>query len=239
MTDLSLTVVIPAYNEAGRILPTLEGILAFGERWPRSFEVLVVDDGSTDGTADLVQQAFGSRVVVVRRPACGGKGRALRDGVAAATADWVLFVDADHAIRIEQIESFLPHTERYPVIIGSKREPGARAGIPALRRVAGWVGQVLIQVLAVGGFSDTQCGFKLLRRDVADALFAQQRITGFGYDFELLFLARRFGYEVLELPVECQDLGGGSVRIRSYLHTLSELGRFLVYRCACRYPSRP
>ena len=236
MSGVSLAIVIPAYNEAGRILPTLESILAYGREWQGQFDVLVVDDGSTDGTAELVQQSFGSDVELVRRADRGGKGRALRDGVAAATADWVLFVDADHAIRIEQVEGFLPHTERYQVIIGSKREPGARAGIPVLRSLAGWVGQLLIQLFAVRGFSDTQCGFKLLRRDVAMALFAHQRITGFGYDFELLFLAHRLGYEVLELPVVCQDLGRGTVRVGSYFHTLVELLRFCGLRCARRYP---
>ena len=237
MKGISLAVVIPAHNEASRIAPTLDSIIAFGREWEAPFEVVVVDDGSTDGTAALVRERFGSSVGLVERSARGGKGRALRDGVAAATADWVVFVDADHAIRIEQVESFMPHTERYPVIIGSKREPGARAGIPVLRRLAGGVGQALIQLFAVGGFSDTQCGFKLLRRDVAQELFEHQRITAFGYDFELLYLAQRFGYEVLELPVECEDLGGGSVRVSSYLLTLLELARFFALRLLGRYPS--
>jgi len=231
-----LTVLVPAYNEAQRIESTLERILAFlPGRFARS-EVLVVDDGSNDGTADLVDARFGERVRLVRRARRGGKGAAVRTGVESAACAWTLFVDADLSIPIEEVLELAPHAGAASVVIGSKRAPGSHVDYPRLRHLLGGVGQLLVSLFVVSGFHDTQCGFKLYRTDVARELFRHARIDGFGFDFELLFLARRLGHTVREVPVRCAHRIGGSVRPATYLRVLLEVARLDLYRLRGLYP---
>ena len=231
-----ITLVVPAYNEAQRIGPSLDKILAFLPAHFATSEVLLVDDGSTDGTGDLVQQRFGDRVRVLRQPRRRGKGAAVRAGILAAKMPWVLFVDADLSIPIEETLSLCAHTDRAPIVIGSKRAPGSEIDYPLTRRFLGGIGQSMISLLVVSGFRDTQCGIKLYRTDVAQQLFALSRIDGFGFDFEVLFLARRLGWDVVEVPIHCQHMIGGTVRLRTYLRVLSEVARVTSYRLRGLYP---
>ncbi len=236
MPRRELTILFPAYNEAQRIVGTLETTLAWARTQLESFEVLVVDDGSTDGTADLVQARFGSEVRLLRRARRGGKGAAIKSGVESASRPWILFSDADLSIPIEEFEKLWSAAESAPIVIGSKRAPGGRLEYPALRRFLGGIGQQLISLCVVSGFHDTQCGFKLYRTDVARELFGQQRIAGFGFDFELLMLARRLGHAVREVPIHCEHKLGGSVRLRTYLTVLLEIGRIRWNLLLGRYP---
>jgi dolichyl-phosphate beta-glucosyltransferase len=233
-----ITILVPAYNEAQRIESTLQKILAYAPDHFEHSEVLVVDDGSSDGTADLIEARFGDRVRVVRRPQRGGKGAAIRDGVMAAQGKWILFADADFSIPIEEIEKLSSYGERSPIVIGSKRAPGSEIEYPAVRHFLGGIGQMLISVFVVSGFADTQCGFKLYRADVAKELFGYQRIDGFGFDFEVLFLARRMGHAVSEVPVRCAHKIGGTVRMKTYLGVLREVAIVWWNRLLGRYPQR-
>jgi dolichyl-phosphate beta-glucosyltransferase len=233
-----VTILVPAYNEARRIEGTLDKILAYLPGRFEKSEVLVVDDGSDDGTADLVEQRYRGRVRVVRRPKRGGKGAAIRSGVEAASGAWILFVDADLSIPIEEIEKLSKHGDKAAVVIGSKRAPGSEIEYPAVRHFLGGIGQTLISVFVVSGFDDTQCGFKLYRADVAKELFRYQRIDGFGFDFEVLFLARRMGYAVSEVPVRCAHKIGGTVRFKTYLAVLKEVAIVWWNRLLGRYPKR-
>lgn len=236
MPRRELTILIPAYNEARRIAATLEKVLDYAERDLDLFEVLVVDDGSEDGTSDLVRERFGDRVRVVRREIRGGKGAAIRTGVEAAARPWILFSDADFSIPIQEFENLWKEAERAPIVIGSKHAPGGHVEYPPLRRFLGSIGQRLIALFVVSGFHDTQCGFKLYRTDTARELFRYQRIDGFGFDFEVLFLARRFGYPVREVPIRCEHKIGGTVRLSTYLSVLLEILR-LRWNVLCgRYP---
>ncbi len=236
MPRRELTLLFPAYNEARRIVGTLETTLAWARARLDGYEVLVVDDGSTDGTADLVQARFGSEVRLLRRARRGGKGAAIRSGVEAASRPWILFSDADLSIPIEEFEKLWPEVEAAPIVIGSKRAPGGRLEYPALRRFFGGVGQQLIALFVVSGFHDTQCGFKLYRVDVVRELVRHQRIDGFGFDFELLLLARRLGHAVREVPIHCEHKLGGSVSLRTYLSVLGEIGRIRWNLLLGRYP---
>jgi dolichyl-phosphate beta-glucosyltransferase len=231
-----LTILFPAYNESRRIVSTLESALAWARARLDAYEVLVVDDGSTDGMAELVRKRFGDEVRLVRREQRGGKGAAIKSGVEAARRPWILFSDADLSIPIEEFEKLWKEADAAPIVIGSKRAPGGHLRYPALRRFLGGIGQQLIALCVVSGFHDTQCGFKLYRTDVAQELFRHQRIQGFGFDFELLMLARRLGHEVREVPIHCEHKIGGSVRLRTYLTVLGEVGRIRWNLLRGRYP---
>ncbi len=231
-----LTVVIPAHNEAGRLPATLRRIDAYLAARPEPHEIVVVDDGSADGTADAARALELDAVRVVVRDARGGKGAAVRTGVESASFGWVLVVDADGSIPIDQLERLERETAAHPIVIGSKWAPGAEASYPWKRRLLSAVARGLVGLFVVGGFRDTQCGFKLFRAAVARDLFAHQRLTGYGYDFEVLFLARRFGHAVAEVPIRCEHRAGGKVQLASYWRTLLELGTVAWGRALGRYP---
>jgi dolichyl-phosphate beta-glucosyltransferase len=161
----------------------------------------------------------------VQRPRRGGKGAAIRRGVELAGRPWILVSDADLSIPLEEFEKLWRESEAAPIVIGSKRAPGSHLEYPPLRRFFGSLGQQLISLCVVSGFHDTQCGFKLYRTDVAQVLFRHQLIDGFGFDFEVLMLARRLGHAVREVPIQCAHKIGGSVHLLTYLSVLSEIVR--------------
>jgi dolichyl-phosphate beta-glucosyltransferase len=211
----ALSVVVPAYNEQLRLPDTLGRILAYLARQPYQSEVIVADDGSSDGTAALVER-LAERHGNLRLLSLDhrGKGFAVRAGALAAHGEAVLLCDADLAVPIEEwdrLRAFL--TEGYDVAIGSREGLGARReGEPWYRHVMGRVFNLIVRAVAVGGIQDTQCGFKALRREVAFDLFNRVRIYGDGapmvqgaavtaFDVELLYLARRRGYRIAEVPV--------------------------------------
>jgi dolichyl-phosphate beta-glucosyltransferase len=233
-----LTVLLPAYNEARRIEGTLDKVLAWLPSRVERYEVLVVDDGSSDGTAEVVERRYGSRVRVVKRSRRGGKGAAIKSGVMAAKGEWILFSDADFSIPIDELEKLAARTAEAPIVIGSKRAPGSDLEYPKLRNLLGQAGNLLVSTCVVSGFHDTQCGFKLYRADVARELFAHQRLEGFGFDFEVLMLARRMGHAVVEVPIRCAHKIGGSVRLSTYLAVLREVGMVLANKLLGRYPRR-
>ena len=239
MPRRELTILIPAYNESRRIAGTLEKVLGYARTRLDAYELLVVDDGSSDGTSELVRERFGDAVRVVRRDVRGGKGAAIRTGVEAATRPWILFSDADFSIPIEEFEKLWKESERAPIVIGSKHAPGGHVEYPPLRRFLGSIGQRLIALFVVSGFHDTQCGFKLYRTDAAREIFRLQRIPGFGFDFEVLFLARRLGHDVREVPIRCEHKIGGTVRLSTYLSVLGEIARLRWNLICGRYPRRP
>lgn len=232
-----LTVVVPAYNEARRIGATVRRLADELPKYTQGFELLVVDDGSTDGTCEVAERESGGEARVLRRPERGGKGAAVRTGVLAARGQWILMTDADLSIPLEELARLVEHVDRAPIVIGSKRAPGNAIEYPFLRRVFGGLGQSLISLAVVRGFHDTQCGFKLYRADVARELFAASRIDGFGFDFEVLFLAKRLGYAVEEVPVRIEHQLGSSVRVSSYVNVLLEVLRVNANRVRGLYPA--
>jgi dolichyl-phosphate beta-glucosyltransferase len=206
-----LSIVIPAYNEARRLPESLASIDAYLAQQPFACEVLVVDDGSDDGTADVAAARPG--VVVLRRDH-RGKGFAVRAGALAARGAYVLLCDADLAVPITEWPKLEARLQAgFDVVIGSREGAGAtREGEPWYRHVMGRVFNLIIASVALRGISDTQCGFKAMPRRVAHELFRQVRIYGddapvlrgaavTAYDVELLFLARKGGYSIAEVPV--------------------------------------
>lgn len=206
-----LSIVIPAYNEERRLPATLAAIKAFLVNEPYTAEVIVVDDGSEDRTAEVAEAAGATVLRCEHR----GKGFAVRAGALAARGDIILLCDADLATPIEEWPRLRAAIERgYPIAIGSREGIGAsREGEPWYRHVMGRVFNWIIRLVALRGINDTQCGFKALRRAVARDLFQRVRIYGddapivrgaavTAYDVELLFLAQRRGYAICEIPVK-------------------------------------
>lgn len=231
-----VTVIVPAFDEAHRIEPTLTRILAFLNRETDAFEVIVVDDGSSDATADLVRNRFDGRVRLASHEHRRGKGAAVRTGVGLATQPWLLYVDADLAVDVTELAALDRHAAQADVVLGSKRVEGSDVHRSGLRRAAGKMGSVLISTFAVRGFRDTQCGFKLLRTEAAREIFRHQRIDGFGFDFEVLLIARRLGLRLVEVPVRGHDPGRGSISPASYAGVLRDLGAVTWNRLAGYYP---
>jgi dolichyl-phosphate beta-glucosyltransferase len=204
--DVEITIVIPAYNEQVRIGLTLVRTLEYLQaRHPR-FELLVVDDGSRDGTIQVVEEiaARDPRVRTLRQPQNRGKGAAVRRGVLEARGRHILFMDADLATPVEELDTLFVWTNRgYEVVIGSRGLPDSdiRERQPRARELMGRVFNLLVRSVLLGGFKDTQCGFKLFERSAARDLFSRQKLDGFAFDVEVLLLAKERGYRIAEVPV--------------------------------------
>ncbi|MGW2260199.1 glycosyltransferase [Streptomyces sp. NPDC001780] len=241
LVPLDLTVVVPAYNEEHRLRPTLDAVRAYlcadPARWG-DWELIVVDDGSTDGTAGVAAEAAAEepRIRVVASDANHGKGHALRQGVLASRGRRVLVTDADLATPIDELD---PLDKRLTAdgggaVIGSRAHPDARIEVRqlALREWLGRLGNRLIQRVAVAGVSDTQCGFKLFDGAQARAAFAESRLDGWGIDVEILRYFRGAGWPVTEVPVRWSHQPGSKVRPLDYVRVLVELVRLRAGRAA-------
>jgi glycosyltransferase involved in cell wall biosynthesis len=200
-----LSIVIPAHNEERRLPRTLEQVFAFLEGQPYFAEVLVVENGSTDGTLRIAQD-FASHHPQLRviHSDDRGKGLAVRTGMLAATGDFRFMCDADLSMPIEEVERFLPPAQTgLDVAIGSREVEGARRyNEPTHRHWGGRLINLLIRILILPSLQDTQCGFKCFRAAVAQDLFQQQTLNGWSFDIELLYIAYRRGYRVVEVPVD-------------------------------------
>jgi len=212
---IDLSIVAPAYQEERRIGPSLERLTSWARERAATTEIVVVDDGSSDGTAALVAGYAAHGVRLVRLAVNRGKGAALRAGVAASGGARVLLTDVDLSTPITEVDRLMPHLENADVVMGSRALSESRITRrqPIWREIAGKTFNAAIRVLGVRGFRDTQCGFKLLRGEVARELFAAMTIDRYAYDVELVWLARRRGYRVVEVGVEWRDEGGSRVRV--------------------------
>lgn len=226
-----LSLLIPVYNERLRIVSTLETAIDYLERSEIDYELIVVSDGSTDGTDELVSQFATThpRVRLLAYHPNRGKGYAVRTGTAAARGAYVMFIDADLTMPITIVGQFLDALQDgYDIVIASRRHPESSivAPPPWKRRVMGHVFAWLVRMLLVDKFPDTQCGGKAYRADVARRLFARQRIDHFSFDAEVIFLALREGYRIKEMPVTLRYVPTSSIRpVRDSLLMLRDLLR--------------
>ncbi|MDA8173028.1 MAG: glycosyltransferase family 2 protein [Nitrospiraceae bacterium] len=220
MENKSISVVIPAYNEEKRLLPTLEKVHAYLSGNYHDFELLVVDDGSADATVRVAGEFAANHdgVRILRNERNMGKGAAIRRGVLASGGEMVLISDADLSTPIEELEKFMPYLEEgYHIVIGSRAMPGADIRIrqPLHREVMGRVFNMFVQGLLVSGVKDTQCGFKLFKGPEAKMLFSRGIINGFSFDAEILFLAQKSGLRIKETPVIWLNSAASTVRVAS------------------------
>ncbi len=212
-----LSVVIPVYNEEQRLSVNLSMVLAYLKSLADPFELIVVDDGSNDRTAALVeaQLQVEPRARLIRYTPNRGKGHAVRTGVLISRGERVIFLDADLSTPLEEIPRALELLEGADLVIGSRALPESQIVVrPALYRRAAAAIFDLVKHLLVGlwDISDTQCGFKAYRGEAARALFRRSQVDRFMFDVEILFLARRAGLKIVEMPVRWADVPGSKVR---------------------------
>jgi dolichyl-phosphate beta-glucosyltransferase len=213
-----LSVVIPAYNEAFRIPSALRQIVEYLEGRGKTYEVLVVDDGSTDDTAERVKQVCreASAVRLLRHSTNHGKGFAVRAGMLQASGEYLLFTDADLSSPMTEADRLIePLQKGYDVVVGSRalKPEWVSPRQPWWRERSGQIFNLFVRSLVSLDIRDTQCGFKAFRREAAQAVFSCQTIPGFGFDVEILYLARKFGYRVLEVPVHWANDARTKVRL--------------------------
>jgi dolichol-phosphate mannosyltransferase len=210
-----VSIIIPAFNEEGRIIATLEDVVRYLADRPHTWEVVVVDDGSSDDTPALVGNWISEhRGVRMESIPHTGKGGAVRHGMLAATGEYRFLCDADLAMPIDRLAAFLGRMGAgYDIVIGSRQVAGARRfHEPATRHMMGRLFNWSVRLLAVGGFLDTQCGFKCFTEAAAEELFSLQKTEGFGFDVEILYLATKRGMRVLEMPIDWYHQEASKVR---------------------------
>lgn len=215
MAQPFLSVIVPAYNEESRILAGLDILARYLRGRGYTWELVVVDDGSTDRTAEIASQwassVEGARLLSIPHR---GKGSAIRHGMLNATGQYRMMCDADTAMPVEYLDSFIRHMEEgFDIVIGSRQIEGARRfGESPLRHFLGRLFNKAVHALAVRDFQDTQCGYKCFRGDVAEKLFRMQRTDGWGFDVEVLYLAVKNRLRVLEMPIDWYHRKDSKVR---------------------------
>lgn len=209
----SISIIIPAFNEEKRLPSTLATVKDYlaASFWEFS-EIVVVDDGSRDRTVEVAEAAG---VRIIRNPANRGKGYSIRHGMLEAEGEWALFSDADLSTPIVELETLWSAVQRDGVTcaIGSRALAGSRIGVhqSIFRESMGRVFNLLMRLETGLTFRDTQCGFKLFEVSSAREIFGRQRLDGFGFDVEVLFIANRLGYRAVEVPIGWNDVAGSKV----------------------------
>jgi dolichyl-phosphate beta-glucosyltransferase len=232
MSHPSLAVVVPAFNEAQRLADTLSALLAYLKAHRPQSELIVVDDGSTDGTAQVAEEVFARKpevsARVLRFENNRGKGHAVRAGLLAALAPIAVFSDADLSTPILELPKIVEPIETgdYDVVFGSRALNRKLIGKrqPWWREQGGQIFNAIVRLTTGLPFSDTQCGFKAFRMQAARPIIEQARTDGFGFDVELLYLARKAGLRLLERPVRWDHNEGSKVHIiRDSLRMFAEI----------------
>lgn len=226
---LFLSIIIPAHNEAHRLPTTLARVMEFLDTQSYSAEVLVVENASQDQTAEIAAQ-YAQRYPEIRllKEDRAGKGLAVRRGMLEAEGQFQFICDADLSMPIEEISKFIPpQLNEFDIAIASREIPGSkRYNEPFYRHFIGRVFNFLVRSLTIPGLQDTQCGFKCFRGQAAEALFPLQTIDGWTFDVEILFLAQRRGYKIVEVPIQWYYIAGSRVHlVRDSVNMLLDLFR--------------
>ena len=216
MENPFISVVIPAFNEQDRIGDTVTGIMAYLDQKQFTWEILVIDDGSNDKTYQVIDEiSSGTEASVnVLSIQHGGKGWAVKNGMLAARGEYRFMADADMAMPVGQLDRFLKFIEKgYDIVIGSRQMAGSRRfSEPRSRHIMGRIFNWIVQIFAIKGFQDTQCGFKCFNAKTAEILFGLLHTKGFGFDVELLYLANKLNLSVLEMPIDWYHQKSSKVR---------------------------
>jgi dolichyl-phosphate beta-glucosyltransferase len=243
LTSVFLSIVIPAHNEETRLPRTLGQVFAYLEKQTYTCEVIVVENGSKDRTFEIASEfAQGHPALRVLHEQEPGKGNAVRRGMLEAIGEYRFICDADLSMPIEEIIKFLPpQLVDFDIAIGSREAPGAvRYHEPSYRHWGGRLINYIIQLLILPGLNDTQCGFKCFRAPIAQKLFEQQTLPGWSFDIELLYLARRSGYRLVEVPIQWYYGAESKVNaVRDALRMIGDIFRIRSNAMHNRYDFKP
>lgn len=229
--EIYLSVIIPAYNEEQRIGATLLAIDKYLSAQKYSYEIIVVSDGSTDKTVDVAQKykQLVKNLEVIDNLENKGKGGVVRQGMLSASGKYRVFMDADNSTSLDHLEKMLPLLQsEYHIVIGTRDPKDAKGSSQAVpqpfrRRLIGNVGNLLIQLVAVPGIWDTQCGFKGFSAEAVRDIFPRLKINRWGFDIEILAIAKRLGYKIGIIPIYWQNDPRSHVSFFGYLNTFREL----------------
>ena len=216
---MKLSIVVPVYNEERRISSNLSEIISYMNKKRLNHEIIIVNDGSTDNTLGILHK-FNKKVKIISYEQNKGKGYAVKTGVLAAKGDRIFMCDADLAMPIAELDKFLK--EKEDIVIGSRSLKGSEVKTTLFKKIMGRIGNLLISALIIRGIKDTQCGFKLFDKK-CKRIFEKQTINRWGFDFEILFLARKFHYKIKEIPIKWTNMVGSKVELTDYPKTLFEL----------------
>ncbi len=218
MSTPFLSLILPAHNEAKRLPQSLKQVHEFVKQQPYECEVLVIENASTDDTANIAEdfQAGFPQLKLIRLEQ-GGKGNAIRAGMLAAQGEYRFMADVDFSMPVDQINSFLPpNLLQAQVAIASREQPGSkRIDEPFYRHLIGRVFNLLVRLLVLPGLQDTQCGFKCFSAEAAEQIFPKQTLEGWSFDVEVLAIARELGYKVVEVPITWTYQAGSRMSILS------------------------
>ncbi|RPJ28153.1 MAG: glycosyltransferase family 2 protein [Chloroflexi bacterium] len=220
--------IIPAHNEQNRLPGTLKQIFHFLEQQTFSSEVIVVENESTDGTFEVAQQFVKQHANLHVLQSKKGKGAAVQHGMLSAKGEYRFMCDADLSMPVDEIVKFIPpKLQDFDIAIASREAKGAvRYNEPSYRHWGGRGINFIIQTLILPGLNDTQCGFKCFRADVAEDVFKRQTLQGWSFDIELLYIARRHGYRILEIPIHWYHFSDSKVSaLRDALRMIQDIFR--------------
>ncbi len=214
MNEISL--IIPVYNEEKRIKLTLSNCISYFKNKKINYEIIIVDDGSTDKTR-LIVKDFSNKnknIKLTKQRNNKGKGYSVKEDMLLARGDYLLFSDADLSTPIREVEKFIKVIKSgYDIVIASRNMKGSIIPIkqPFFRSFLGTIFPFIVSLLILPGYKDTQCGFKLFKKNVAKKIFNKQKINGFGFDVEILFIAKKHNYKTKELPVTWSNALGSKI----------------------------
>jgi len=226
--NIFISVIIPAYNEEKRIENTLLDVKEYFLNNDLNYEVIIVNDGSNDNTKNIVSeyQKKMPKLKIIDLKKNSGKGYAVKKGMQEAKGEYKLFMDADNSVKINNLDVFLADAKKgYDLVIASIKMKGSEIKEENIwyRKLLGDVSKYIIRLIAVPGVYDTQRGFKLFSKKAVDNIFPQQTIKRWGFDVELIVIAKLQGFKIKEVPVEWKNPKGSKVTFFSYLNTLFDL----------------
>lgn len=230
METISLSIIIPAYNEEKRIGVTLRKIKAYIDRHPRTVEVIVVINNTTDNTKTVAEEMRRDMHYLryidlgMINSKSGSKGYAIAEGIKDAKGEHVLYMDADSATEISELDRFWHYfTEGYEVVFGSRYIKGAEIKRAWFRNIMGRLSNFVVQLLLHPGIYDTQCGFKAFTTKAAKSIFQKVTLKGWGFDLEVLEIAKKQGFRIKEVPVCWQEVGASSVKAKAFASSFEDL----------------